>query len=268
MTQTSGEVQSQRSPRPRIDFLGTPVDYLSMEEVVARIQDFIASQSPHLVVACNVPKLWRMNRDARLKRLVESADMILPERIVFLSSRLCGNPLKAYIGNDRLTQAFLPVAAQRRYRVYFLGTRRSSLDRMLARLREEHPGLVVAGCHHGFFDEREAEEVAERIRRSQADVLFVGMGTPRQEYWMDSYGRELGVSVVIGVGGTLDVLAGLKRECPDLIRVLGMEWIYRAVEAPRDKLTRYSMALPWFVSALLVKGLIPRWLGSHNVAEN
>jgi len=139
---------------------------------------------------------------------------------------------------------------------------------MTARLREQFPGITVAGCHHGFFSDSEAEKVAEQIRASRPDVLFVGMGTPRQEYWMESYGRCLNVPVVIGVGGTLDVLAGIKHNCPLWIRTIGLEWMYRIVEDPRGKFKRYSKALPWFVWALLIKGILSRLFPTQNVAEN
>jgi len=124
------------------------------------------------------------------------------------------------------------------------------------------------GSHHGYFTENEAAAVAAQIHDSQPDVLFVGMGTPKQEYWMESYGRSVGAPVVIGVGGTLDVLAGNKYDCPAWIRSLGFEWLFRVVEDPRGKLKRYSGALPWFVRALLVKGVIPHWFRTRDIAEN
>jgi len=249
----------------RICFLGAPVDSLSMDEALGRLQQFIESRSAHLVVAFNVPKLWRMQSDARLKSIVEGADLILPEQVISLASRFCQDRVKAYIGNDRLTLAFLPLAAKRGIRLYFLGTRPSSLEDMVARLRQQYPGLVIAGSHHGYFADSEAEGIASNIRACRADVLFVGMGTPKQEYWMQDYGRSLGVPVVMGVGGTLDVLAGLKLDCPAWIRALGLEWIFRVIEDPRGKLKRYSVALPWFIRALLVKGILPRCFGARNV---
>jgi N-acetylglucosaminyldiphosphoundecaprenol N-acetyl-beta-D-mannosaminyltransferase len=268
MIETRIEELPERAAPSRLSFLGSPVDSLSMDEALVRLQEFIQSRSPHLVVAFNVPKLWRMQGDSRLRQIVESADLILPEQVITLASRWCGNPLKAYIGNDRLTQSFLPLAAKRGIRLFFLGTRPSSLDDMLARLRQQHPGIVIAGSHHGYFTESQAEEVAAHIRLCQPDVVFVGMGTPKQEYWMEAYGRSVGVPVVIGVGGTLDVLAGIKHPCPAWIRTLGLEWIFRMVEEPRGKLRRYAAALPWFVRALLVKGVLPHWFGTRNVAEN
>ena len=252
----------------RVSFLGSPVDSLSMDEALLRLQEFIQSRSPHLVVAFNVPKLWRMQDDSHLRQIVESADLILPEQVITLASRLCGDPLKAYIGNDNLTKTFLPLAAKQGFRLFFLGTHPSSLEHMLAQLHGQFPGINIAGSHHGYFAEDEAAEVAAHIRSCRPDVLFVGMGTPKQEYWMGTYGRSLGVPVVVGVGGTLDVLAGNKLNCPNWIRILGMEWVFRIVEDPRGKLKRYFVALPWFFRALLVNGVLPYWFRTRNVTEN
>jgi N-acetylglucosaminyldiphosphoundecaprenol N-acetyl-beta-D-mannosaminyltransferase len=252
----------------RASFLGSPVDSVSMDEALDRLQEFILSRSPHLVFAFNVPKLWRMQADSLLRQIVESGDLILPEQVITLASRSCGTPLKAYIGNDNLTKAFLPLAARRGFRLFFLGTHPANLQNMLDRLRQDFPGIAIVGSHHGYFKPDQEPEIAALIRSCQPDVLFVGMGTPKQEYWMGTYGRSLGVPVVIGVGGTLDVLAGLKHNCPDWIRRLGMEWVFRTFEDPRGKLQRYFVALPWFVQALLIKGLLPHWFGTRNALEN
>ena len=262
------DLPAERLKPVRMSFLGSPVDSLSMDEALIRLQEFIQSRSPHLVVAFNVPKLWRMQGDSRLKEIVESADLILPEPVIALASRWCRNPLKGYIGNDRLTLACLPLAAKEGIRLYFLGTRPSSLENMLNRLREQYPGIIITGSHHGYFADDEAESIAEHIRSCCPHFLFVGMGTPKQEYWMGTYGRTLGVPVVIGVGGTLDVLAGLKHDCPAWIRALGLEWLFRVIEDPRSKFKRYFVALPWFLRSLVLKGILPNWFGTRNVAKN
>jgi N-acetylglucosaminyldiphosphoundecaprenol N-acetyl-beta-D-mannosaminyltransferase len=259
---------AEKAASARVSFLGSPVDSLSMDEALVRLQEFIESGSPHLVVAFNVPKLWRMQSDVRLRQIVESADLILPEQVIVLASRWCGSPLKAYIGNDNLTKSFLPLAAKRGFRLFFLGTHPSSLEHILTRLRQQYPKISIVGSYHGYFTKSEAEEIAAHIRSCRPEVLFVGMGTPKQEYWMGAYGRTLGVPVVVGVGGTLDVLAGIKLNCPDWIRTLGMEWIFRIVEDPRGKLKRYFVALPWFARTLLVKGVLPYWFRTRNVTEN
>jgi len=231
----------------RIEFLGCPIDNLTMSEAIAAIEEFIRDGTPHLVVALNAPKLWRMERDTRLDHIIRTADLILPEKVVVMGSRFVGTPLRAYIGNDRLTQALLHVASERGYRLFFLGTFPHILDRLIENLKRDFPALNVVGWHHGFFTEREAKEVGKQIRLLSPDILFVGMGTPRQEYWMDTYGRRLNVPVIIGVGGTLDMLAGVKRTPPNLIRSVGMEWLYRLVEDPLGKWKRYTVSIPWFL---------------------
>jgi len=247
----------------RISFLGYPVDSLSMGEAIERLEEFIETRVSHVVVALNVPKLYRMERDPLLNNVVGSADLILPEMVVTLTSRIFGEPLKAYIGNDRLTKLFLAVAARKGYRVYFLGTRKWILEKILVNLKRKYPMLIVAGCHDGFFSDNESEDIMNQICSSRADVLFVGMGTPRQECWMDTYGRRSGVPVMIGVGGTLDLLAGTKKEPPVWVKKSGVEWVYRLAEDPRGKLMRYFTTLPWFLWIVIKRGILLRccsWL--------
>ena len=242
----------------RTSFLGCPVDSLDMGEAIERLEEFIETKVSHVVVALNVPKLYKMEFDSSLDSIVRRGDLILPEMVVTLASRILGERLNAYIGNDRLTMLFLAVAARKGYRVYFLGTREWILEKILVNLKHKYPTLIIAGCHDGFFSDNESEDVMNRIRSSRADVLFVGMGTPRQEYWMDTYGRRSGVPVIIGVGGTLDVLAGNKKEPPVWVKKSGFEWLYRLFEDPRGKLRRYFTTLPWFLWAIIRKAVLAR----------
>lgn len=235
------------NPSYRTMLMGHPVDSISMEEAIECLEKFIESRVSHIVVALNVPKLYRMERDPNLNRIVGKAELILPEKVVVLASHFFKKSLKAYIGNDRLTKLFLSIAEKRGYRLYFLGTRSWILERILQNLRSKYPNLAVAGCHHGFFTNKESEDVVRKIQLSRPDVLFVGMGSPKQEYWMDTYGRLTGAPVIIGVGGTLDLLAGIKREPPAWIRNLGFEWLYRLFEDPRGKMIRYFKSMPWFL---------------------
>lgn len=247
--------QSQK--RSRSEVLGFPADSVTMEDAVAAITSFVETRSPHLVVALNIPKMRKMASDARLREAVCSADLILPEKVVVLASRLCTDRLRQYIGNDRLTKLLLPIAAEKRYRLFFLGTRRERLQTLACNIRQQYPSIAIAGMHEGFFDDAASEPVVNAIRNSDADLLFVGMGTPRQEYWMSENASKLEVPVIIGVGGTLDLLAGCKAECPGWIRAAGAEWLFRLVEDPSGKATRYFGTLPWFLGRLVTHGIMP-----------
>lgn len=229
----------------RIEFLGCPVDNLAMEEAIARIDEFIRSGKPHQVVPINAAKLWRMEWDSRLRYIVKQAHLIVPEKAIVMGSKVLGTPLKEHIGGIMLLKALLPVAAEQGYRFYFLGARPYVIERMIANLQRDYPSLQIAGWHHGYFIPDDNAKIIQDIKDSQPDILCVAMGTPKQEYWIADHMEELGVPVCMGVGGSFDVLAGVKKDAPSWIRALALEWLYRLIQDPR-KWKRYLITNPWF----------------------
>jgi N-acetylglucosaminyldiphosphoundecaprenol N-acetyl-beta-D-mannosaminyltransferase len=230
----------------RIDFLSCPVDNLTMAEAISRIEAFIRSGEPHQVVPVNAAKLWRMERDSRLERIVKSASLIVPEKAIVMGSRVLGSPLKDHIGGIMLLTALLPEAAEQGYRLYFLGARPHVVECMVENLQRDYPGLQVAGWHHGYLTPDDGARVVNEIKVSQPDILFVAMGTPKQEYWIADHLHELGVPVCMGVGGSFDVLAGAKKDAPQWARTLAIEWLYRLLQDPRNLWKRYLITIPWF----------------------
>jgi N-acetylglucosaminyldiphosphoundecaprenol N-acetyl-beta-D-mannosaminyltransferase len=229
-----------------IRVLNCPVHSLSFQEAIGVIEGFIASGRPHQIVPVNAAKLWRMERDARLRQIVESAALIVPEKAIVMASRALGWPVEAHIGGITLLKRLLPVAAARGYRVYFLGARREVLERMIPRLQSEYPDLQIAGWRDGYFAASEEAAVAAEIRASRPDLLFVALGTPKQEYWIARNLAQLGVPAVMGVGGSFDVLSGLKKDAPEWVRALALEWLYRLAQDPRNLWKRYLITIPWF----------------------
>ncbi len=234
----------------RIEFLGCPVDSLSMEEAIERVCQFVRDGQPHVVTAINANKLWHMSTDRRLRNLVANSEMAIPEYAVVWGAARLGTPLRAHIGGVMLLKALLPVMATRGYRPFFLGARPEVTELMVAKLSSDFPGLKVAGFHHGYFGGSE-ESVLATVRRAQPDVLFVALGTPRQEYWIDENRMTLGVPVLMGVGGSFDVLAGLKADAPSWARSRGLEWLYRLAQEPRAYWKRYLVTNPWLVWQVL-----------------
>ena len=217
-----------------------------MEEAILRIEDFIRSGKPHQIVPINAAKLWRMQYDHRLAHIVLNAELVVPEKAIVLGSRLLGTPLKAHIGGVMLLKALLPVAENHGYRVYFLGARPYVVERMVKKLRQEYKRLKVAGWHHGYFGAETNPQIVTHIRNAAPDLLFVAMGTPKQEYWIADHLRVLNVPVCMGVGGSFDVLAGLKKDAPQWVRTLYLEWLYRLVQDPGNLWRRYLTTMPWF----------------------
>ncbi len=230
----------------RIDFLGCPVDNLTLLEAIAKIEEFIHSGTPHQIVPINAAKLWRMERDPRLANIVKTASLVIPEKAIVMGSKVLGNPLKEHIGGIMLLKALIPVAAQKGYRIYFLGAKPEVVERMVDRLRKDYPKLPIVGWHHGYLSNEDDDRLVQEIRALGPDILLVAMGTPKQEYWIAEHMQELGVPVCMGVGGSFDVLAGIRRDAPSWVRALAMEWLYRLVQDPRNKWKRYLITIPWF----------------------
>jgi N-acetylglucosaminyldiphosphoundecaprenol N-acetyl-beta-D-mannosaminyltransferase len=236
-----------------------------MEEAVARLEDFIREGKPRHVAVINANKLWIMEKDPKVAEVVREASLCVPEKAITIGSRILGFGVHHHIGGIMLLRAFLPRAAEKGYRLYFLGAKPDVLEKMIRVLRQIHPRLQIVGSHHGYVHSENDEFVTEEILRLSPDALFVAMGTPKQEYWIAKHLRQLRVPVCMGVGGSFDVLAGLKKDAPDWVRALAMEWFYRLMQDPRNLWRRYLITIPWFLGKVLrarSKKLFPR-LGYH-----
>lgn len=235
----------------RVDFFGCPVDGLSMDEALEKLEEYIRDGSPRHVAVTNANKLWLMGKNPVVAEILKDCALVLPERAIVIGSRVLGLSVNHHIGGIMLLKALLPRAQDKGYRVYFLGAKPEVVERMVGNLRRKYPRLIIAGWHHGYVTASEDEEVSQSIRAARADVLFVAMGTPRQEFWISRHLSRLRVPVCMGVGGSFDVLAGLKRDAPDWVRALSMEWLYRLIQDPKNLWKRYLQTIPWFVKKVL-----------------
>lgn len=231
----------------RQNLLGYPVDNPSMPEALSLLEQFIADRTPRYVVAINPNKLWQMQRDSRLAAVVDKASMLIPEKAIVIGAFIVGVPVRHHVGGSMLLERFLPLAERKGYSVYLLGAKRVVLDRLLARLRREYPELRIVGYHDGYLSAEDDKAVSEEISRLRPDVLFVAMGSPRQEFWIADHFRRLGVPVSMGVGGSFDVLSGVKRDAPPWVRTIAMEWFYRLLQDPGNLWKRYLTTMPWFL---------------------
>ncbi len=243
-------------PSHRPVVFGCPVDPLTLGQAVDWVDARIAGRSPGRVGAVNAAKLVKLEREPALASAVGSCELVVADgmSVVWAARVLTGARLERVAGID-LMDALLSRAAERGHRVYFLGATQEVLDRMLGVLRERLPRLRVAGSHHGYFRPDEEPELVRTIRAAEPDILFVGMGTPAKEYWIDRNFRDVGAPVSMGVGGSFDVLSGLVKRAPRWMQRLGMEWFYRLLQEPRRLWRRYLITTSIFIWEVMVRAL-------------
>lgn len=239
----------------RKQVLGAPVDDLSMEEVIVWCRRAIERKEQRVIVTFNAHSHWIMHHDDAMKQAVNHADLVLPEYGMFWASHRTGQHLESFVLGIELMRELLKDAAVKDHRVFLLGARQNVMDRLLVQLETKYPHLNICGNHHGYFGKIEESQLLEEIIDRKPDILFVAMGTPRQEIWIAEHRDELQVPVSIGVGGSFDVLAGMKADTPPWARGHGLEWIYRTIQDPRAYFKRYVTVNSWLVLQVLKENL-------------
>ncbi|PJA30408.1 MAG: glycosyltransferase [candidate division Zixibacteria bacterium CG_4_9_14_3_um_filter_46_8] len=234
----------------RYEFLGYPVDSLTTDEALMTIDRYIEEHKPHRITPINASKLCRVDSDSRLANIIKKSDMVIPEYAVIWGANQLKIKLAEHIGGIMLMRSILEKAPFKNYKIYFLGAKEEVVTEMVKRLKREHRDLNITGYHHGYFTSENDREIIEDIRSKCPDILLVAMGTPKQEVWIDDHFEELNVPVVMGVGGSFDVFAGLTKETPDYLRC-GFEWLYRLAQDPKRLWKRYITTNPKFVWKVL-----------------
>jgi N-acetylglucosaminyldiphosphoundecaprenol N-acetyl-beta-D-mannosaminyltransferase len=224
----------------RVTLLGLPVDILSSDETIARIIAAIDTRRRCQHVALNVAKLVNARTNAELDQDVRASDIVGIDGMgIVFALRLLGHKVPQRVAGVDLFESLMTECASRGLRPYLLGATPEVLGAARRNLSERHPGLIFAGSHHGYFAPEQEASVCDQIRLSGADCLFIAMPTPRKERFMARHRDSLGVPFVMGVGGTLDVVAGQVKRAPALVQSLGLEWAYRMMQEPRRLATRY-----------------------------
>lgn len=216
----------------RIDVLGVGFDNVTMAEAVDRACALLDQPGPHYVVTPNPEIVEVCRADAAAAAAVNGADLVLADGIgVIKGAAMLGTPLKERTPGIELAGHLMGKLAERGKSLYLLGAKPGVAELAAKRLTAQYPGLTIAGTRDGYF--KEDGPVAEEIRRSGADCVFVCLGAPKQEKWMARWGALTGAKLAIGLGGALDVFAGNVDRAPEKWRRMGLEWAYRLSREPK-----------------------------------
>lgn len=233
---------------------GLKVNNLSMEETLDELNRLVETGGAHLTVTLGVEMVMHAEKDAEFREIVNGASLVVPDSVGILwACKKAGHPLKERVPGIDILQQAASRAERYPWKIFLLGAEPGVAEKAAQSLKEKNPHISIAGCHHGYFTREQEEEVINKIRDSGARVLFAALGFPKQEKWFERHRDKLGDLVVIGVGGSLDVLAGKVKRAPVLFQKLGLEWFYRLVSQPQ-RIGR-MMALPAFVIKIMIEGV-------------
>ena len=214
----------------KVDILGVNVDSLTMQEAVEQVEKYIEERNPVLIATANAEMLMRATYDEELKSILNGAAMVTPDGAgtVWAAHHL-GFAMPERVAGYDLAQNLMAEAARRGQRVFFFGSAPGVAEKAKAKAENLYPGIEICGVRNGFFKESDEPAIIEEIKAAKPDILLVALGVPKQEKWLWKYKDELGVPVSIGVGGTLDVMAGVMKRAPRWMQKAKLEWLFRGI---------------------------------------
>jgi N-acetylglucosaminyldiphosphoundecaprenol N-acetyl-beta-D-mannosaminyltransferase len=241
-----------------IAILGCRVDAVDAGEAVERIAALAVAPSPSIVVTLGVEMVMEAQRNARFRALVDRSALSLCDTVgILLASRMRGGPLRTRVTGVDLIGPLAGRSAQRGdLRLYLFGAAPGVAERAAAALERDYAGVRVMGTRNGYFAPQESGAIAAAIAQSGANVLLIGLGSPKQEFWLEDHLAATGAGVGLGVGGSFDVIAGATVRAPNLMRRLGLEWLYRLISEPAR--WRRQLALPKFALAAVREAFLAR----------
>ncbi len=225
----------------KIDFLGIPVDALTMEETVNKIDEAIRTEQTINHVVINAGKVVAMQTDKELYNSVVTCDLINADgQSIVWAARFLGRNLPCRVAGVDLMQNLIKLAADRKYRCFFLGAKEEVVKKVVEIYSGEYGPEIIAGYRNGYFSKEQEPEVAQQIAESGARLLFVAISSPKKENFLYRYkGLLKKVYFTMGVGGSFDVVAGVTRRAPGWMQKIGMEWFYRFIQEPKKMWRRY-----------------------------
>jgi N-acetylglucosaminyldiphosphoundecaprenol N-acetyl-beta-D-mannosaminyltransferase len=230
---------------------------VTMDEALERAEAFLRDGRPHMIVTSDTSAVVRAQEDEELRTIINEADLVtIDGQGVVLCARMLDFPVAGRVPGCDMMQLLCEICGRIEKPIALLGAEPGVAAEAARVLERRYEGLEVVFHHHGYFDREEEPEVIESIREAAPAALFVAMGIPKQEKWIKRHMHELQVPVCMGVGGTLDVVAGRVKRAPEWMQRCGLEWLYRTALDPR-RLPRLA-ALPklfvWTIGELIRAG--------------
>ena len=237
----------------KINFLDIPLDILTMDETINKIDKAVISnkQVHHCVI--NAGKVVKIQNDETLKESVINSDIINADGMsIVWSVRFLGYKIQERVAGIDLMENLIRLAHKKNYSCFFLGAKEEVVKKVVSHCSVKYSEKIIAGFRDGYFDEKDEKDIIKKIKESDAEFLFVAITSPKKEIFLNKYKNELkNINLIMGVGGSFDVLAGITKRAPLWMQGIGMEWFFRFVQEPKRMWKRYLVGNTTFIYLVL-----------------
>lgn len=223
------------------EIFGVKIHNITFEEAVKEVEGFLKGNTLKVIYTPNPEIVMGAKDDDKLKDLLNSGDLVTADGIgLIYASRIKKKPLKERVTGYDLSLRLLEIANDNKYKLYLLGGKEGVAQAAAENIKKDYPNIDIVGYHHGYFkgshlgyeNTEEENKIINEINSKNPDIIFVGLGFPKQELWINSNKEKINGRVIIGNGGVMDILSGNLKATPDIYRKIGLEWLHRLVKEP------------------------------------
>jgi len=237
----------------KANICGVKIDKFTLDEAIESIVHYaLAGAAPKYVVTPNAHHILLLQKDAHFREIYQNAFLVVADGVPLVwASKFLGEPLPGRVNGTDLFERLCEVASEKGLRVFMLGGRPGAADSAAQILQHKHPGLNIVGTYcppYGFeADTAEMALINTKIRAAEPHILFVGLGAPKQEYWMYANCQQIDVPISLGIGVSFELVSGMVTRAPRWMQKLGLEWFFRLIVEPRRLWKRYIIGNPSFL---------------------
>lgn len=236
----------------KIKIFGINIDNLTLEETTKKIIKSIENQQFIVREDLNAAKVVWLMKDIKLLEAIKNAEIINADgQSIVFASRFFNKPLKERVTGIDLMENLIKKANNEKLKIFFLGATDDIIKKVVTKYASEYSPEIIAGYRNGYFSQNEETQIIQEIKSCKVDILFIGMGSPAKEFFINKYRNKLKIPFIMGVGGSFDVVAGKVSRAPLWMQHTGLEWFYRFLQEPRRMWKRYLYTNSMFLWLVL-----------------
>lgn len=248
LNQTPAKQEKIIGKNPRITILNTKIDVLNRQETINLVEQYVIRKEPLHLIGVNADKINELNRNERLKQIVNSCGIINADGAsIVIASRFLKKSLRERVAGIDLMQSLVSLSEKKGYSIYLLGAKQEIVEKTAVTLQKKFPKLRIVGIQNGYFKQEDWSKISREIKSKNPDFIFVGITSPLKEYLVEFLQDDGNNGVFMGVGGSFDVISGNIPRAPLWMQKMNLEWLFRVMQEPKRLCKRYFVGNSIFI---------------------